>query len=238
MYITPVLFPQFTNREDFVSTVALYDDDLNVPINVTGIALNASGQLPALPFTSASWTLVDGSIVTSSSTSITIPAPPIGAQLSALTFTVGANLAINPGDAVTLKDSTGAYIISGYVTSYTKGSGSITCQFGLTYQFEIRGETPNNTGSGYIAWYDFGTPDDQGPILQATLANYISIIDIGIVQINIPESVFKTILNVPYNSQSNTYARTFLASMTLTDSINTRQIFVGRLPVLYGGVTN
>jgi hypothetical protein len=159
-------------------------------------------------------------------------------QLSALSFVVGLNLNILPGDPVTLTDSTGKYTLTGYVTSYTKGSGAIVCQFGLTYQFEIRGETPNNTGAGYIAWYDFGTPDDQGPILQATLANYISVIDIGTVQINIPESVFKTILDVPYNSQSNTYARTFLACMTMTDSISTRQLFVGRLPCLYGGVTN
>lgn len=237
MFIEPVLFQQFTNREDFLATISLWDDDQNQQINVTGIGLT-SGVLPVLPFTSSSWTLTDGSIITSSSSSITIPALPINNQLSALSFTVGVGLGIKPGDPVTLTDSTGKYTLTGYVTSYTSGSGAIVCQFGLTYQFEIRGETPNNTGAGYIAWYDFGTPDDQGPILQATLANYISIIDIGAVQITIPESVFKTLLDVPYNSQSNTYARTFLACMTMTDSINTRQLFVGRLPVLYGGVTN
>lgn len=127
--------------------------------------------------------------------------------------------------------------MSGYVTGYNSTTGSLTCQIGWTFQFEIRGETPNNTGNGYIAWYDFGTPDDQGPILVAALGNGITITDIGFFQILITESVFKQILDVPYNSQSNTYARTFLASMTMTNGVDTRQIFTGRLPVLYGGVT-
>lgn len=234
MYITPLLFPQYTNREDFLTTISLFDDDTGQAINLSGITLFN----PGLSFTAAAWTVTDGSIVTTSSTSITIPAFPVGNQLSALSLTVHTGLAILPGDPVTIADTaTGLNTMSGYVTSYASSTGALVCQIGWTFQFEIRGETPNNTGAGYIAWYDFGTPDDQGPILQATLANYIDIVDIGVLQINIPESVFKTILDVPYNSQSNTYARTFLACMTMTDSINTRQIFTGRLPVLYGGVS-
>lgn len=235
MYLVPVLFPQFTNREDFIATVGLWDDDLGTQINITGTTLVNTSQA----YTNNAWTVVDGSISTTSATSLTIPVPPIGNQLSALTLTVGTHLAINPNDPITIKDTaTGLNQMTGYVTSYTASSGLLTCQIGWTFQFEIRGETPNNTGSGYIAWYDFGTPDDQGPILIASLGNGISIVDIGTLQILIPESTFKTVLDVPYNSQSNTYARTFLASMTGTDGVNTRQLFVGRLPVLYGGVSN
>lgn len=235
MYITPVQFQQFTNREDFTFTLGVWDDDLGTQINITGCVLNN----PAAAFTSSNWNVVANGVVTTSSTSLTIPVPPITTQLQSVTLTVGTNLAISPGGSVAIIDhATGLNSMQGYVTSYTASSGVLVCQIGFTFQFEIRGETPNNTGAGYIAWYDFGTPDDQGPILQATLANYLTIVDQGTIQCNIPESVFKTILDVPYNSQSNTYARTFLASMTMTDSINTRQLFVGRLPVLYGGVTN
>jgi hypothetical protein len=213
----------------------LFDDDTGSPINLSGTTLANPGS----SFTSSAWTVTDGAIVTTSTTPITIPTFPIGSQLSALSLTVGAGLGIKPGDPITIADTaTGLNTMVGYVTSYTSSNGTLVCQIGWTFQFEIRGETPNNTGSGYIAWYDFGTPDDQGPILVAGLGNGITIIDIGYFQISILESVFKTILDVPYNSQSNTYARTFLACMTMTDSVNTRQIFTGRLPILYGGTTN
>lgn len=103
---------------------------------------------------------------------------------------------------------------------------------GWTFQFEIRRGGPKNTGSGYIPWYDFGTPDDLGPLITATLnapagAGTIIIDDVGYMHVWIPESVMKTL-------SSGTYQ----VAMTAFDGTYTRQLFVARLPVLYGGVTN
>ena len=162
MYINPVLFPQFSNREDFLATISLYDDDTFQLLNLHQCQ-TASGS----PFTASAWTVVDGAITTTSATAITIPAFPIGAQLSALNLTVDAGLAILPGDAVTISDTaTGLNTMTGFVTSYTSSSGSLTCQIGWTYQFEIRKMPPNwQPGLGYISWYDFGVAE-QAPILQ------------------------------------------------------------------------
>lgn len=103
---------------------------------------------------------------------------------------------------------------------------------GWTFQFEIRRGGPKNTGSGYIPWYDFGTPDDLGPLLTATLnagagKGTIIIDDVGYMHVFIPEVMVKTL-------SSGTYQ----ACMTVFDGANTRQLFIARLPVLYGGVTN
>lgn len=78
-------------------------------------------------------------------------------------------------------------------------------------------------GYGQSPWYD-----DWGgqPSISATLANYISIVDVGTFQIMIPKSVMQTLR-----------ARTYDVFLTL-DSVNSddgRQILIGRLPVLYGG---
>jgi hypothetical protein len=236
MYLSELLLPQFTNREDFLLTVALWDDDTEVQLNLTGIVL----ATPSMNFTSSLWTVIAGSVTTSSSTTITIPALPVNGQLSTLNLTVPPGLAISPGTQITIKDaSTGQNQMLGYVLTYTSASGSMSVQIGWTFQFEIRGTTPTNLGLDYIDWYDFGTVGDNEPILQATLANgFLTFVDQGTLQINIPESTFKTALDVPFSSQSNTYARTYMASMTMTDSVNTRQVFLGRQPILYGGVTN
>lgn len=75
---------------------------------------------------------------------------------------------------------------------------------------------------GNFPYYDF--PND--PIIQATLANYISIVDTGTIQIAIPKSVMQTLR-----------ARTYDVFLTI-DPVNAddgRQILIGKLPVLYGG---
>ena len=223
MWINPVLFPQVSNREDFITTLQLYDDDTFTLLNLDGTQVAG-----IVAFTSAAWTVTDGAIVTTSSTSITIPVYPIGSQLSALALTVGAGLAILPGDAITIADTaTGLNTMTGYVTSYNSGTGALVCQIGWTYQFEIRKTPPNwQPGLGYISWYDFGIAE-QSPILQASLANgEITVVSNGTLQVRIPEATFRTL-------RSGTYA----TCMTMTDSVNTRQIFLGRLPVFWGGVS-
>lgn len=181
----------------------------------------ANGQA----FTGNTWTVTDGAIVTTSADQITIPAYPIGDQLSALAFNVDPGLAILPGDPVTIADPTGANTMTGFVTSYVAASGALVVQIGCTFKFEIRRGGPRNTGSGYSTWYDFGIPDEHGPLLSASLGDGISHVDVGIIQIMIPEAMFRRL-------STGTYS----AALTVSDSVNTRQMFIGQLPVQFGGV--
>lgn len=220
-----VLIPEFTNREDFILPVQMNDDDTGELIDLVRAA-TANGQA----FTSNAWTVTDGAIVTASVTPITIPAFPYGGELSALALVVGAGLAIVAGDPIMIADTaTGLNTMSGYVVSYAPTTGALVVQIGFTYQFEIRKMPPNwQPGLGYTAFYDLGAVNAQAPILQASLGNgQIKVIDTGTIEIKIPEATFKTL-------QGGTYA----ACLSMTDGVNTRQIFIGSLPVLQGGVTN
>jgi len=201
--------------------VSLFDDDTGQPV-----VMNGTQTAMAQPFTAAAWTVWDGAIITSSATLITIPVFPIGNQLSALALTVGVGLGILAGDPITIADSaTGHNIMTGYVTSYVPATGALVVQIGCTFDFEIRRTGARFDGSGYIPWYDFGVPDEHGPLIQATLGNGIEIIDIGVIQIMIPASTFQKL-------RGGTYS----AALTVTDSVNTRQMFIGQLPVQWGGV--
>lgn len=223
MYQNPVLLLPRTNREDFIETVGIYDDDTFQPINLHGIT-TANGQA----FSGSSWTVTDGAIVTSSLTPITFPAFPIGNQLSALALTVGLGLAIKAGDPIVIQDQpTGLNFVRGFVTSYSAANGALVVQIGWTFQLEIRKLPPHwQPGLDYSAFYDFGIAMDQ-PVLNASLGNGITIIDVGIIQLFFPEATFKTL-----------FSGTYGMFLTMTDSVNTRQLFIGRLPVLWGGVTN
>src|SRR5258708_1084368 len=72
MYLARTLLPQFSNREDFLLTSALFDDDTGQPIKIDGCT-TANGQA----FTASAWTVTDGVIVTTSANTITIPPFPI-----------------------------------------------------------------------------------------------------------------------------------------------------------------
>jgi hypothetical protein len=223
MYQT-VYIPQFSNREDLVLTVQIFDDDTGEPLDLDRIA-TASGQT----FSASAWTVTSGNTVTTSATAITLPAFPIGDQLSVLALTVGVGLEIKAGDPVKIKDTaTGLNTMSGYVKSYGAATGALVCQINMTFQFEVRKTPPNwQPGLDYSAFYDFGVSDET-PILQASLANgQIFITDVGALQIRIPESSFRSL-------RGGTYA----ACLTMTDGFTTRQVFIGQLPVLWGGVTN
>lgn len=221
MYAWPTALPVVTNREDLTLTLALFDDDLGQPINIAGVQLANS----ALPFTSTAWTVIDGSIVTTSATSITIPTYPFSNQLSALALTVGLGLNILPGDFVTIQDTlTGQNKMFGYVTSYTSTSGALIVQIGSTFEFEIRRRLQNLNNSDYVEWYDFGGPDNSSPLLSAQLGNGITFLDVGFIQIQIPASLMQQL-----------HSGTHIAALTMTDSINTRQVFVAELPIIFGG---
>lgn len=249
MYRDSYPLPEFSNREDFLLTMLVADDDTGLPISLTGTQLvgaGAAGVVGGPPlgpggvaFTGALWSVVDGAIVTNSATQITIPSFPGTGKLLALPLAVGLGLAILPGDAITIFDTpTGLNTMSGYVTSYNAATGALVVQIGWAPVFEIRSGRPQVDGSGYIGWWDYGTPDTQAPLMRATLAGVtgltspslqpggISIVDIGYVQIFIPRATFGVLA-----------PRTYNVGMNMTDGINTRQLFRGTLPVSYGGVT-
>ena len=148
---------------------------------------------------------------------------------SGTNFAIGVGLAIAAGDPITIADTaTGLNTLTGYVTSYNAQNGALIVQIGFTYQFEIRKPPPHwQPGIGYVAFYDFGTAPGT-PILSASLANgEITVIDLGTLQVRIPESIFRKL-----------HGGTYAVCMTMTDSYDTRQVFLGALPVLHGGVTN
>jgi hypothetical protein len=239
MYQLATYLPPSTNREDYLRTLSIFDDDTLQPISLSGITLANSGA----SFTAAAWTVIDGNIVTTSATSITIPTFPItGANnLTALALTVAAGLGIKALDPIQIQDTaTGKNILNGFVTSYNINTGALIVQIGWTFQFEIRRGGPRNTGTGYITWWDWSTPDDLGPLLQANFGNgYLSLIDIGVVQILIPESVMKTLGSIgPFNATQADSPGTYRANLTGTNGVDTRQFLVALQPIADGGVTN
>ena len=77
-------------------------------------------------------------------------------------------------------------------------------------------------GYGSNPYYD----SCGGPIISATLADYIAILDTGTFEISIPKSIVQKLR-----------ARTYDVYLTI-DPLNEddgRQLLIGRLPVFYGG---
>lgn len=68
---------------------------------------------------------------------------------------------------------------------------------------------------------------DGSPVISASLADFISIIDTGTIQIALPKAKIKTLC-----------ARTYDVFLTLYDATEDdgRQILIGKLPVLFGGI--
>jgi len=223
MYANPILLPQFSNREDFVTTLTLFDDDTGQAIDVSGRTLAAPGD-----FVGANWTVTSGTIITASVTQLTIKDYPFGNEMQAVALTVGLNLAILAGSPVTIADPTGTNTMFGYVTSYAPATGKLVAQIGSAFQFEIRGH--DHQGDGYCDGYGsssfIGTDDFSQPILAAQLGNGISVVDLGRVQVRIPVSSFATLRH-----------KTYRVGLTIFDGADTRQLLIGKLPVLYGGVT-
>lgn len=73
------------------------------------------------------------------------------------------------------------------------------------------------------AWYD----DCGEPLILASLSNYITIPDIGTIQVQIPYTVMQTLRG----------GRTYDVFLRLEDVANAdaRQILIGKLPVVFGG---
>jgi hypothetical protein len=223
-----ITFPKVSNREDWLQFVSIFDDDTGQPIELSGTTRAIAGAA----FTSNAWTVIDGAIVTASTTPITIPNFPIGNQLSALALTVGLGLGIVAGDPITIQDTaTGKNSMVGYVLSYVPANGALVVQIGCTFELEIRRwRTHPGGGShdGYSTSNNIGTYDrGGGPQISAQLGNGLTIVDIGVVQIRIPVSIF-----------GGLHPKTHLVSMSYTDSVDTRSAFAdAELPVMHGGVS-
>ena len=239
MYVNPALLPQFSNREDFKHTMVLADDDSWDPVTMTYQSISISGTQLATgsSFTGNNWVVTDGAISTTSTTSITIPTFPIGNQLSSLALTVGLNLGILAGDWVKIADLSGLNTMTGTVQGYTASTGALVVQVGCTFQFEIRIAPPHGD-SGYVPWYDFGVYPDYGPLLSASLGAGITIIDIGTIQIFIPENRFRTLGNLGVSNTPMNWGGTYRCGLTIFDGYETRQLMIGYLPVVSGWVTN
>lgn len=225
MYGDPTAFQPVSNREDLYQTVAIFDDDLNVGVNLTGIVAlqNPNG------FTGNNWTVSDGAIITASVTQFTVPGLPYTGQLSALAIIIGHNLGILAGDPILIADVAGNATIAGYVTSYVPSTGALVVQIGVTFQFEIRSRMRHHIDGDYSPWWDWGggSPGGVAPLISAALGTGLSVVDIGVLLIQIPETRMRQLRH-----------RSYLAALTVTDSVSTRQVFIADLPILYGGVTN
>ena len=274
MYANPIYLPEFSNREDLLLTMSLFDDD-------TGDALDFSGctRAQAGDYTTNQWLVTSGATQTSSTDVLTIPDYPIGDELQAVALTVDPGLLIAPGDPVTIANLPGGTVVigpigppptplvgedgtqflvtensvtsgsagssgsgggtsaqliggpnsmTGYVVSYAAATGALVCQIGSTFQCEIRrvkGEHNFDLAYG-SSWDVWGTYPGDAPIMTLSLGSGLTMVGTGILQIRSPEVNFRKLNH-----------RTYGLSLTMTDSYDTRQCFLARLPILYGGVT-
>ncbi len=217
MYAWPVLLPAQTNREDFLRTVSLFDDD-------TGEAIDVSGRTLANPgdFTGNNWTVIDGNIVTHSASQLTIKDYPIGNEMQAVPLIVGMNLGILAGDPVAILDPTGKNTMIGYVTSYVAATGAMVAQVGCVFEFEIRGHHHHHHDYGSSSYIGFG---GDTPLISAQLGNGITMVDLGRVEVRIPASTIARL-----------HHKTYGAAMAMYDGADTRQLFLGKLPIIGGGL--
>jgi hypothetical protein len=211
-------------------TVSIFDDDTGDPINLTGITFlkNPNG------FTGSNWVLTDGLVTVTSTTPVTVPGYPVGNQLMSLSMNVTPNAAVASGDVIQIADVNGTVVggnavMIGYVLSYTPANGALVAQIGLFFQMEIRRMSEERHFDDYSSWYDWGgggsPPFSDQPLIRASLGSGLTIIDVGYIQINIPALIMQQLR-----------LRTYSIAMAMTDSINTRQVFIGELPILFGGI--
>lgn len=225
MYQSATQFPQITNRESWSQLVGVYDDSNGQPINLT----NTLGQ-----GTFASWSVQVAAqlygpalLSTTSLTQLTIGNGTFNAV-------VPTGLAITPGQFVTfISQPSTTNWMQGQVTAYNPATGAISFQIAtVSIELEIRRAErhgDSHRDSGYGANYTLGSYDCDKPILTASIGNGITIVDVGIFQIYFSETQFRSL-----GSGMHSVA----ATLASADGVDVRQLFLGRLPVLSGQVTN
>lgn len=92
--------------------------------------------------------------------------------------------------------------------------------YGINLEISPAGDHGPSMGSPY---YD----DGCAPIISGSLANYVSIVDTGTIEIVVPKSVMQSLRG----------PRTYNVYVTIIPNgeDDGRQILIGRLPVVYGG---
>lgn len=225
MYMPSTQFPQITNRESWSQLVGVYDDATGDPINLTntggqGTFNNWAVQIAATLYGT---TL----LATTSQSSLTIGNGTFAAVVS-------PGLAITPGQFVTFisqPDTTNW--MQGQINTYDPDTGDITFTIAtVAIELEIRRVQRNGSDfrdSGYGANYTLGSFDWDQPILRASIGNGIEIVDLGIFQIYFSETQFRSL-----GSGMHSVA----ATLASADGVDVRQLFLGRLPVFSGAVTN
>lgn len=111
---------------------------------------------------------------------------------------------------------------TGDLVSLVDGSGNPL--YAITLQV-MRGKWNCGPYGGFTPspWYD---EYDGSPIITATLADYIAIVDTGTISVQIPKKLMQTLRPQSYDVYMTLYDAT---------SDDGRQLIVGRLPVVFGG---
>lgn len=106
-------------------------------------------------------------------------------------------------------------------------TGDLIDLTGITIQLEVRKfRSAHPNSGGYGTSFGYGACGDSGPVLSASIGNGITVIDTGTVQLFFSETQMRALDPATYS-----------IACTISDGLNTRQLFLGRLPVLDGMVT-
>lgn len=224
MYAPSTQFNQVTNRESFAQLVGVYDDETGDPINLT----NTSGQ-----GTFAIWAVQIAATLFGATLLATTSVSSLTIGNGTFDATVPPDLAITSGQFVTFIAPSTTNFMQGVVNSYDPTTGGINFTIAtVAIELEIRRVEHNGSmwrDSGYGASYSLGAYDCNQPILRASIGNGITIVDQGIFQIYFSETQFR---------QLGSGMHSVAATLASADGIDVRQLFLGRLPVFSGAVTN
>lgn len=225
MYQPSTQFPQITNRESWSQLVGVYDNETGDPINLT----NTSGQ-----GSFSGWVVQIAASLYGASLLTTTSSTVLMVGNGAFNAILPTGLAIAAAQYVTfIAQNAQTNWMQGIVSSYDPDTGAISFTVAtVSIELEIRRAQRNGSDfrdSGYGANYTLGSYDWGAPILSASIGNGITIIDQGIFQVYFSETQFRSL-----GSGMHSVA----ATLASADGIDVRQLFLGRLPVLSGGVTN
>jgi hypothetical protein len=223
MYAPSTQFPEITNRESWSQLIGVYDDDSGDPISLSNIG--GQGSFSAWNVQVMNALYGDTVLTAQSSSNLTIGNGTVNAV-------IGAGLAISAGQYVNFAaQSDATNFMQGQVASYNPTTGAITFSVAsVSIQLEIRrAKGPGYNRDGYGPYATVGEYDWGAPILTASIGNGISIVDTGIFQVYFSETSMRSL---------GPGMHSVAATLTSADGIDTRQLFLGRLPVAYGGVTN
>lgn len=224
MFQNPTLFPQVTNRESWSPIISLFDDDTGEPINLT--YTTGTGAF-------SSWVVAVSSTLQGTTLFSTNSASSLLIGTGVLNAVVGTALAIIPGQFVAFTALTGTASMMGVVNSYNASTGALQFTVStMAVALEIRRDrfgSGQRNDTGYVNFFDYGNVDDWGPLISLSIGNGITIVDIGTLQVYVSEAQMRGLSG-----------RTHIVAAVLTsaDGIDARQLFLGRLPVLDGYMTN